>query len=136
MGSHVFTYGSLMFPQVWKSVVRGNYRSAPATVNGHARFAVAGQTYPGMIACPGAAVRGVVYFDVDAADLAALDAFEGPAYRREQVAAALDDGTTLTAGAYIHIDKSGLSDAQWNPERFRIESFMDRFCGTARPSNK
>lgn len=135
MRSHIFTYGSLMFPQVWESVVCGTCRSAPATVHGYARFAVMGQTYPGMIACPGAAVRGQVYFDVDAADLSALDAFEGPAYRRDRLVAALDDGATLTVGAYIHIDKSSLSDAPWDPERFRIESFMEQFCGTAPPRN-
>lgn len=135
MHSHVFTYGSLMFPQVWESVVRGTYRSAPATMHDHARFAVAGQTYPGMVACPGAAVRGLLYFDVDAADLAALDAFEGPAYRREQLVAALDDGSMLTVGAYIHIDKSALSAAPWDPERFRIESFMNQYCGAAPPRN-
>lgn len=128
MGSPIFTYGSLMFPQVLQRVVRGTYRCAPATVNGYARFAVLGQDYPGMVALPESAVRGVLYFDVGAADIALLDAFEGEAYRRDKLDAVLDDGSIIAAAAYIHIDKSNLSQAPWDPDRFRIERFIERHC--------
>ena len=124
MNSHIFTYGSLMFPRVWQRVVRGTYRSAPATVSDHARFAVTGQAYPGMVALPGAAVRGLVYFDVGAADIALLDAFEGEAYRRDVVEAVLENGSPAAVGTYIHIDKSALSAAPWDPDRFQIERFI------------
>ncbi|OGB25778.1 MAG: gamma-glutamylcyclotransferase [Burkholderiales bacterium RIFCSPLOWO2_02_FULL_57_36] len=129
MKSPIFTYGSLMFPQIWRRVVSGTYRSAPATVNGHARFAVAGQTYPGMVALPGAAVRGLVYFDVDQADIALLDLFEGEAYRREILDAVLENGDVVAAGAYIHIDKSVLSDAPWDRGRFEIDRFIESHFG-------
>jgi len=92
MSAHVFTYGSLMFPEVWQRVVRGDYRSAPAVLDGHARFALAGETYPGAIARSGAIVAGIVYFDVSDADVAALDAFEGSQYRRDRVRIRLDGG--------------------------------------------
>lgn len=128
MNSHVFTYGSLMFPQVWRRVVRRTYRFAPAVVNDHARFAVTGQDYPGMIACPGAAVRGLVYFDVDQADIALLDAFEGHAYRRDTLDAVLEDGVIVAASAYIHIDKAALSDAGWDPAHFQMARFMELHC--------
>ena len=135
MNSHIFTYGSLMFSQVWQRVVRGNYRRAPATASGYARFAVAGQTYPGMVALPGAAVRGLVYFDVDQADIALLDSFEGSAYRRDMLEAVLEDGSAVAAGAYLHIDASALSDAQWDPGLFQMERFMELHCREIRPSN-
>ena len=82
MSHHIFTYGSLMFAEVWQRVVRGSYRSAPATIVDHARYALRGETYPGMIAEAGGTVLGVLYFAVDAQDLALLDAFEGTEYRR------------------------------------------------------
>ncbi len=128
MTAHVFTYGSLMFPQVWRHVARRNYRRAPAVVADHARFAVTGQDYPGMIACPGVAVRGLVYFDVDQSDIALLDAFEGHAYRRDTLDAALEDGAIVTVSAYIHIDKSALSDAGWDPAHFQMTRFMALHC--------
>ena len=82
---HIFTYGSLMFPEIWQRVVRGDYRSAPATAPGYARYALADDTYPEMIVNEKATVEGVFYFDVDAQDVAALDAFEGSEYRRDSI---------------------------------------------------
>jgi gamma-glutamylcyclotransferase (GGCT)/AIG2-like uncharacterized protein YtfP len=125
---HVFTYGSLMFPPIWQRIVLGSYRSARATVHGHVRRAVRGQTYPGMIGQPGSSVCGLVYFDVDADDIARLDAFEGLEYRRDTLDAALEDGGMISAAAYIYIDRSGLSDAPWEPDQFRVERFIAAHC--------
>ncbi|MGZ5781655.1 MAG: gamma-glutamylcyclotransferase family protein, partial [Burkholderiaceae bacterium] len=70
MSHHIFTYGSLMFPQVWQRVVRGQYHSANAIVSGYARYTIVGETYPAIIEQAGATVHGVVYFDVDEQDVA------------------------------------------------------------------
>ena len=128
MSSHVFTYGSLMFPEVWQRVVRGIYRSAPARVDGHARFEIAGETYPGMIVRPGAAVEGVLYFDVSPEDVAALDAFEGSEYRRETVMAKLAQGESVEAGTYIYLLPQKLSGSPWLPEAFQMERFIGSYC--------
>jgi gamma-glutamylcyclotransferase (GGCT)/AIG2-like uncharacterized protein YtfP len=125
---HIFTYGSLMFPEVWQRIVQGHYRFAPAAVDGYARFAIAGETYPGMAARAGAAVSGVLYFDVDACDVAALDAFEGEDYRRETVRVALDDGGSAEAGAYIYLLPQNLLESPWDPERFQMERFIGAHC--------
>lgn len=121
---HIFTYGSLMFPEVWQRVVRGHYCFAPAAVDGYARFAVAGETYPGMVARTGAAVSGVLYFDVDERDIAALDTFEGEDYRRETVRVVLDDGSSAEAGAYLYLLPQKLLESPWNPEHFQAERFI------------
>ena len=55
--------------------MRGDYRFAPAAAQGYARYALADDTYPGMIVGESATVEGALYFDVDAQDFAALDAF-------------------------------------------------------------
>ncbi len=128
MPEHVFTYGSLMYAAVWERVVCGRYPSAPALVAGHARFAVRNASYPGLIAAPGASVRGVLYFDVDDADLAALDNFEGPEYRRQVLSVTLDTGEKLHAATYLYIDPTGLSTVPWQPEAFRLEEFLRAYC--------
>ncbi|OWW23009.1 gamma-glutamylcyclotransferase family protein [Noviherbaspirillum denitrificans] len=128
MSTHVFTYGSLMFPAVWQRVVRGDYRSAPARLDGHARFAIAGETYPGMVARPGASVDGVLYFDVSPADLAALDAFEGAEYRRDTVRVTLSTGETIDAGTYIYLLPEKLSGSPWLPEAFQMQRFIGSYC--------
>ncbi|TFW07117.1 gamma-glutamylcyclotransferase [Oxalobacteraceae bacterium OM1] len=127
MTCHVFTYGSLMFPEVWERVVRGRYRSAAAELPGHARFALAGETYPGVVLQPGSVVRGVLYFDVDAADLAALDAFEGEEYQRTTVTVDAD-GQCYEAGTYLYLLPQKLSAAAWEPESFQMQRFLDTYC--------
>lgn len=125
---NVFTYGSLMFAPVWRRVVRGEYRHAAATLAGHARFAVAGQIYPGMIAQPGASVQGVLYFDVAAHDLALLDAFEGAEYRRRPVVLMLQDGAPAHAHAYLYQLPQNLSETPWSPNEFRLQQFLAAYC--------
>lgn len=125
---NVFTYGSLMFPEVWRRVVRGEYRSAPAVLDGHARYALAGETYPGTIARSGASVAGIVYFDVSDADVAALDAFEGSEYRRDQVQVSLASGEAADAHTYIYLLPQKLSESPWLPETFQMQRFLGTYC--------
>lgn len=128
MSAHVFTYGSLMFAQVWQRVVRGAYRSCPAMAHGFARHAIAGETYPGMIRRDGANVPGMLYFDVGPDDIAALDTFEGAEYRRETVLATLAFGEQVTAETYLYLLPQKLSESPWRPEEFQMESFIGSYC--------
>ena len=128
MNAHVFTYGSLMFPEVWSRVVRGSYRTERARLDGHGRFDIIGETYPGMVAREGSSVEGVLYFDVSPADFAALDAFEGEQYRRNTVQVRLDSGETVEAGTYIYLRSEKLSDSPWRPEAFQMAKFIGSYC--------
>lgn len=128
MSTHVFTYGSLMFLQVWQRVVRGTYRSARARLDGHARFEIDNETYPGVIPQAGASVDGLLYFDVSPQDLAALDAFEGSEYRRDEVRVSLESGETVDAGVYLYLYPEKLSESPWIPEAFRMERFIGTYC--------
>lgn len=125
---HIFTYGSLMFPEIWQRVVRGDYHSAPATAQGYARYALADDTYPGMIASPNAAVEGVLYFDVDAQDIVALDAFEGAEYRRDSIDVVINSGETVIACTYIFMAEQRLSGSPWEPQAFQMSRFIGAYC--------
>lgn len=128
MTCHIFTYGSLMFAPVWQRVVQGTYRSAPARLDNHARFAITGETYPGIVAMDGDSVAGVLYFDVSDRDIAALDAFEGIEYRREQVVVTLENGQSVVANTYIYLMTEKLSQLSWMPETFQLERFIGAYC--------
>ncbi|MFC7288655.1 gamma-glutamylcyclotransferase family protein [Herminiimonas glaciei] len=125
---HIFTYGSLMFPEIWQRVVRGNYRSATATLPGFARYALADDTYPGMVAQAEASVEGVLYYDVAPQDLAALDAFEGNEYRRETVNVVIESGETTIACTYIFLAEQRLSGLPWEPQAFQMSRFIGTYC--------
>jgi gamma-glutamylcyclotransferase (GGCT)/AIG2-like uncharacterized protein YtfP len=82
--AHLFTYGSLMFEDVWNRLVRGHYLSQHATLNGFARRSVKEDEYP-VIFQANEQVEGVVYYDISAEDMVILDAFEGEYYARQEV---------------------------------------------------
>jgi len=134
---NVFTYGSLMYPQVWDRVVRGRYRNAPALLSGFERRALSGASYPGAIRNDAARIRGRVYFDVDAADLARLDAFESVDYRREDVVVALAEerGEAVPAQIYVYLDRARLLAHDWDVARFEQDHLAgfadDHGAGTA-----
>lgn len=82
--THLFTYGSLMFEDVWNRLVRGNYLSQKATLMGYARRSVKNDEYP-VIFQANELVEGVVYYDITEEDMITLDAFEGEYYERREV---------------------------------------------------
>jgi len=95
-------------------------------LEGFVREGVRGQRYPGIRRETGASTQGRLYLNVDAQELARLDAFEGDAYQREsvQVSVATRDGRRLTlpAEVYRFIDPTALDGAPWDPERFARDS--------------
>jgi gamma-glutamylcyclotransferase (GGCT)/AIG2-like uncharacterized protein YtfP len=124
----VFTYGSLMFEQVWRQVVAGRYDRLPATLQGFRRQRVRGASYPSLRRCEGHAVGGILYLDVTHADLAALDAFEGEDYRRIPVQVTADPtaGTPqaarlLAADAYLFVADAKVEPGEWDAGRFERE---------------
>ena len=127
MTSNVFTYGSLMFPEVWQRVVSGRYRSASAVVEHHVRLAIRGETYPGMIERAGCRVTGVVYYEVDPQDVACLDHFEGGEYRRASLVA-LAEEIEIPVEAYLFEATQRLLETDWQPETFQMQRFLDSYC--------
>lgn len=128
MSRNVFTYGSLMFPEVWQRVVRGQYRSISATLDDHVRLAIVDETYPGMIARPGSQALGVLYFDVNADDLARLDHFEGHDYRRATLHVRTAGGEPVLAESYLYLPEQRLSKQDWLPEEFQMQRFLQTYC--------
>jgi gamma-glutamylcyclotransferase (GGCT)/AIG2-like uncharacterized protein YtfP len=141
--SHVFTYGSLMFERVWRRVVAGNCIASAASLAGFLRQRVRGEDYPSLLpAQPTSVVDGVLYLDVEAADLAALDAFEGPDYRRIQVQVTVREqaeggplpGSMLLADTYLYVAADKVEPGPWDPQAFereRMERFLRQYAPTS-----
>lgn len=127
MTRHIFTYGSLMFADVWQRVVAGRYGNASGIIRDHGRYAVINEIYPGVVAQPGSQVKGVVYFNVEAADIAALDIFEGLDYVRQAVQVQLPD-KVLEADTYLYCKPAALSAQDWDPRCFEMEKFLQTYC--------
>ncbi|GAB5521458.1 MAG: hypothetical protein RhofKO_37090 [Rhodothermales bacterium] len=102
MPHHVFCYGSLMYPSVWRRVVRGRYDQQRVTVHGYQRYALRHASYPGLRSAPEAKVEGVLYLDIRRDDVRRLDAFEGNEYEQITVACITSDGVAHEAFAYLY----------------------------------
>ena len=74
---HVFTYGTLMYPEVWRAVVGREFATVGGRAAGFAIYRVQDAVFPGIIAAtPQEAAPGVVYLDVDQASVDRLDRFD------------------------------------------------------------
>lgn len=126
---NVFTYGSLMFPEVWRRVAGVSSTGCPARLAGYRRFAVRGRTFPGIVPEATARVDGVVYRDVPPEAVARLDVFEDEMYERLNLPVTLSGGGVLRCEAYVVTDpyRHWLGAADWDPavfERDHLRRFL------------
>jgi gamma-glutamylcyclotransferase (GGCT)/AIG2-like uncharacterized protein YtfP len=127
---HVFTYGTLIFPEVWRAVVGRSFATVAGRANGFAIYRVRDAVFPGIIAAtPHDAVSGVVYLDVDEASLARLDRFEDDFYQRQQIVVLCDDGHERAADSYVVPSerRDVLTDEPWSADPFVARGDLARF---------
>jgi gamma-glutamylcyclotransferase (GGCT)/AIG2-like uncharacterized protein YtfP len=136
---HVFTYGTLMFPEVWRAVVGKSFATVEGLAPGFAIYRVCDAVFPGIIAGSEAdAVSGVVYLDVEPTSVARLDRFEDDFYNRESLWIECADGQPRQADAYVvpAVNRNVLTDQVWRRDEFLasggLEQFIARFQGFSR----
>jgi gamma-glutamylcyclotransferase (GGCT)/AIG2-like uncharacterized protein YtfP len=136
---HVFTYGSLMFPEVWRSVVGKDFATIQGTAPGYSIFRVRGATFPGITpADEGSSVSGLIYLDVDRESIARLDRFEDVFYDRVSIQIDGRDGVRRMADAYVvpvknrHVLTAEPWTAEWFESSGALADFIARFQGFSR----
>ena len=76
---NLFTYGVLMYPEIFRALTGRELSSEPATLEGYGRHALTKGGYPkvpAIVPAEEATVEGVLIRDVDEQTLAVLDEFE------------------------------------------------------------
>jgi gamma-glutamylcyclotransferase (GGCT)/AIG2-like uncharacterized protein YtfP len=136
---HVFTYGTLMFPEIWQAVVGRSFETVEGTAAGFEVFRVRDAVFPGIAAGTGAcSVPGVVYLNVDQHSTERLDRFEDDFYERRAIYVDCVDGQRRLAEAYVvpSANRSLLTSEPWSRESFLasggLEEFTSRFAGFGR----
>lgn len=127
---HVFSYGTLMFPDVWRAVVRKDFAQIEGMLQGYAIYRVRNEEFPGIVPADASqSVSGVLYLDVDDRSVRRLDRFEGTFYRRETVTVQCNDGWQRQGAAYIVDDWSRpqLLMESWRCEEFVASGGLRRF---------
>ncbi len=133
---HLFTYGSLMFPQVWSVVVRGEYKKQSARLHGHQRCCIKGETYPAAIAASAADyIDGHLYMNVRSEDMQRLDNFEGDNYEKIEAPVTLADNSVVMAAVYLYRHHEKLATQAWDVQWFEregIKTFLAQYGGFER----
>lgn len=130
----LFTYGSLMSPDIMAKVAGCRLAALPAILHGYQRSLVKGEVYPGIAEMAGGIVNGVLYLDVSAEALKRLDAFEGEMYDRREVTVQEAGGATRAAMAYVFSPeyRQLLTGIPWDFNEFLAtgkKRFEDGYCG-------
>ena len=116
---HVFAYGSLMYPAVWSRVVRGQYRSQPATVKGFRRVCVDGHEHPALVAlraCADLSTGGALAGLLDQTRRAAIDHGAGHPAVQARIDVLLEPGAARSdAGSRAAIEQLALQSARAVP---------------------
>lgn len=97
----LFVYGTLRDEARVQEVVGRRLPSRPAVLEGYCRMLDASIGYPVVHPLTGASVDGKLLEGVDDGIFAALDAYEGPEYRRVVVHVQTSDGRPIEAYVYV-----------------------------------
>ncbi len=119
MINHVFTYGSLMFKEIFMTVTGEKPHFKSATLRHWRRYSLKDKAYPGAAVCQdeNAQINGVLWSGVSAQGIYKLDAFEGAEYCRQAVTVLTEGGQPQTAWIYRWIDESLFCGA-WDIDAF------------------
>jgi gamma-glutamylcyclotransferase (GGCT)/AIG2-like uncharacterized protein YtfP len=119
---NIFTYGTLMFEEIWSQVVTGKYKKLSAVLAGYDRKMARGEQFPVLFPhAPSSHVEGFVYLDVSDADLKKLDYFEAEYYLRKQAEVQILESGKLPVEVYVLKEEYYplISHQDWNPAYFR-----------------
>lgn len=137
--THLFTYGSLMFPAVWQQLVPGARRSAPAFLPHYSRRLIFLDTYPLLIADNQSnGLIGTLYWDLTPMDMQRLDWFEGEIYQRISVKVCTAGGS-IECDTYVPKDPYKVLARQdlWRGDFFQhlqMPIFLARYCKNNLPT--
>ena len=122
---HLFTYGTLMSPDIMHAVAGCRRDGEPALLSGFRRYAVKGADYPAIIESPEAEISGRLYRNLPSFAWQRLDRFEGNMYARLTRAVLAEDGSEILAEVYVlkPAYRHCLTADDWD---------FDRFTATAR----
>jgi gamma-glutamylcyclotransferase (GGCT)/AIG2-like uncharacterized protein YtfP len=137
---HLFAYGTLMFPDVWRRVVGRAFAAQRAILGGFSVRCVDLGAFPVMIRSDSIEerVEGLVYFNIDDATRKRLDEYESALYERIDVYPVLDSGNAIACQAYVLSDgkrRHALTE-HWDAAQFQRDELADYLRGLDDPQSE
>jgi Gamma-glutamyl cyclotransferase, AIG2-like len=122
MPGSLFTYGTLLFPEVLQALIGRVPQRQMTSAPGWRVAAVRDRVYPGLVAAPDSIAPGRLVTELTEDEWRLIDDFEGDRYELRQLSLAngRDDGF-----AYVLID-----DAEACPHNWDLENFAKAYLPT------
>ena len=120
--THVFVYGSLLFPEIADGLCGQKLKWENATLIGYSRLALKGADYPVIIKENSSKVEGKILLSLDQDSVDLLTLYEGDEYEIVPVKVKTRSGS-IDAVAFVW--KAGnkfFEDFDWSKEQFKSES--------------
>jgi gamma-glutamylcyclotransferase (GGCT)/AIG2-like uncharacterized protein YtfP len=113
----LFTYGTLMDPEVWQRAAGRRFPCERATLEDYSARRLRGVHFPGLIEAAGAVTPGLLYRGVDAPAMQRLDEYEDDFYQRIAVKVITENGEMVTAQVYLVApdQRHHVMDERWLP---------------------
>jgi gamma-glutamylcyclotransferase (GGCT)/AIG2-like uncharacterized protein YtfP len=121
-GALLFAYGTLQFPDVLTALIDRVPQAQAASVTGWRAAALAGRSYPGLVAARSTAT-GLVLAGLRSQESQLIDDFESGPYALLQLT--LDD--SRSAWAYVWTDQAAVLPDNWSRQYFadaRLAAFV------------
>lgn len=117
----LFTYGTLMVPQVMSAVCGASFPAEKAVLTGYRRYGIKNKAFPAIVKENGAHTDGLLYSGISRKAIERLDAFEGDIYCRKKVKVTLTGDCAVCCLTYVLKDQHRhlLSGNPWNEDQFR-----------------
>ncbi len=112
----LFTYGTLLFPEVLRALLGRVPQSQPASAAGWRVAALENRSYPGLVEAPGVIAHGRLLTGLSGDEWRLLDNFEDCRYELRQVAL-LSGQDSL---AYVWVDEAEACPSTWDARRFAL----------------
>lgn len=102
MNHNLFTYGSLMFPEVWRyfqSEESSDHQNA--TLTDFKRISIKNEYFPAIVPAGNFAVTGILYHNISDETLDKINLFEGDLYLKNKVTVETQSNLKIEAWTYI-----------------------------------
>ena len=138
----VFTYGTLMFEEIWQLIAGRPYHTVKAVLPGYQRFKMKHAEYPGITpAGQDHCVTGLIYLNIHERVVAALDGFEDDHYSQKPVTAITSAGIAVSCLAWVipAVRRNRLSETEWHAddfERNHLQEFVTAYRRLVKPAGR
>ena len=120
--THVFVYGSLLFPEIADGLCGQKLKWENATLIGYSRFALKGADYPAIIKKNNSTVKGKVLLNLDENVIYLLTFYEGDEYGMAPVKVETNSGIVNAVAFVWKAGNEFLENFDWGEGQFKSES--------------